>query len=228
MMDCTNCGAPLPVKSNLCNHCGSLNDVDLRAVRAPTVKGPHSDRDCPHCHCKMGSVDLRIGDGFFIEQCDRCMGIFFDPDELETLLDQSVSKVFEADLERMSVLSEEESPDFTRVKYVKCPVCREIMNRRNYGARSGVIVDVCKPHGVWLDGGELRRLLNWVKAGGLLHDQAKKERDKKLEQRKKRAREIEERVEDSIHGGYRGFHSTPERDYLGVPSVLRLILDLLG
>ena len=36
-----------------------------------------------------------------------------------------------------------------------CPVCHKLMNRSNYGSGSGVIVDVCGPHGVFFDRGEL-------------------------------------------------------------------------
>jgi Zn-finger nucleic acid-binding protein len=45
------------------------------------------------------------------------------------------------------------------------------MNRRNYGRRSGVIVDVCTEHGVWFDFGELSRILAWIRDGGLAHAQ---------------------------------------------------------
>ena len=40
------------------------------------------------------------------------------------------------------------------------------MNQINYGQRSGIVVDWCKPDGIWLDSGELRSLLEWAKAGG--------------------------------------------------------------
>ena len=54
---------------------------------------------------------------------------------------------------------------------MKCPVCSDFMQRKNFCVRSGVIIDCCHQHGVWLDGGELRRLMEWKKAGGqLLHE----------------------------------------------------------
>lgn len=60
--------------------------------------------------------------------------------------------------------------------YKKCPVCRDFMNRKNFGTKSGVIYDSCKSHGIWLDGGELKRLLKWKKAGGqLLHEERRQE-----------------------------------------------------
>jgi Zn-finger nucleic acid-binding protein len=44
------------------------------------------------------------------------------------------------------------------------------MNRVNYGQRSGVIVDKCMHHGVWLDCGEITHLMEWKQAGGQLLD----------------------------------------------------------
>jgi hypothetical protein len=40
------------------------------------------------------------------------------------------------------------------------------MTRRNWGQKSGVIVDVCQQHGVWFDLHELERLLRWMRTGG--------------------------------------------------------------
>jgi Zn-finger nucleic acid-binding protein len=74
------------------------------------------------------------------------------------------------------------------VTYIKCPVCAKLMNRVNFGAKSGVIVDRCKEHGVWLDGGELRHLFEWMKAGGKLLDQEKQEQLKKDEAQQQQER----------------------------------------
>jgi hypothetical protein len=41
------------------------------------------------------------------------------------------------------------------------------MNRRNWGQKSGVIVDVCQHHGLWFDLDELDRLLRWMRTGGV-------------------------------------------------------------
>ena len=63
------------------------------------------------------------------------------------------------------------------------------MNRVNFGAKSGVIVDRCKEHGVWLDGGELRQLFEWMKLGGQLLEQERQEQQRKeVEQREKEQR----------------------------------------
>ncbi len=41
------------------------------------------------------------------------------------------------------------------------------MNRQNFARLSGVIVDVCKGHGVWFNAGELQAIVEFVRAGGL-------------------------------------------------------------
>lgn len=40
------------------------------------------------------------------------------------------------------------------------------MSHRNFGGNSGVILDRCPAHGLWIQGGELRRLMEWWAFGG--------------------------------------------------------------
>ena len=93
-MDCVKCGAPLPAKSNICRFCSALNDVDLRAVTSHVRRGPATDRPCPRCRETMCTMDLQLAESFYVERCDKCMGVFFDAGELEVLLNKSVSNVF--------------------------------------------------------------------------------------------------------------------------------------
>ena len=48
-----------------------------------------------------------------------------------------------------------------------CPRCRRGMVKQHFGRRSGVLVDVCYRHGVWLDAGELRAVRLFIVTGGL-------------------------------------------------------------
>jgi len=188
--NCCNCSAPLPPDSIRCEYCGSRNDVDLKGVHYNTTHEIESERVCPRCGIRLQTIDLKLDGKFLIERCDVCLGLFFDPGELETLLEGTVSNVFGINRTRLdSICTIRQSGDYP-VSYIKCPVCSRLMNRVNYGARSGVIVDSCKQHGVWLDGGELRHLFEWMKAGGKLLDQERREQLKveaEREQRKKQA-----------------------------------------
>jgi len=191
MANCISCSAALPAPSNVCEYCGRRNDVDLHGLHKYTVVKPNAERTCPRCEVGLHTINLRNDGKFFIERCDQCMGLFFDVGELEALLEQSVSNVFEINHQRLSAINKElyqsdfSSADEGRTFYVKCPVCGDFMQRKNFGARSGVIADRCQKHGVWLDGGELRRLMEWKKAGGqLFHERmAESKKDAKMRPR---------------------------------------------
>ena len=53
------------------------------------------------------------------------------------------------------------------VRYVPCPTCAKLMNRVNFGKQSGIILDCCAAHGTWFDADELRRVVEFVRDGGL-------------------------------------------------------------
>lgn len=54
-----------------------------------------------------------------------------------------------------------------RVKYLPCPRCRQLMNRKNFALRSGIIVDVCAEHGTWFDANELHHIVQFIRQGGM-------------------------------------------------------------
>ncbi len=74
-----------------------------------------------------------------------------------------------------------------RTSYIPCPECTSLMNRKNFGGMSGVIVDVCKRHGTWFDLGELPRVLAFVAAGGLERARARAAEEEARTQREARA-----------------------------------------
>lgn len=171
-MDCTNCAAPLPAKTTRCPYCGTMNDVDLRGHS--TVRRGSTERNCPRCRESLEAVLVqRSGGTVEIDQCPKCRGLFFDPGEIESVLDDASARAYTIDHQQLRLLVEEETPthDFEQVAYVPCPDCEKLMNRQSFGQRSGVVVDRCREHGVWLDGGELRRLVRWAQAGGQQHAQ---------------------------------------------------------
>ncbi len=53
------------------------------------------------------------------------------------------------------------------MRYGRCPRCGSIMERLNFGRRSGIVVDACREHGTWFDQGELDAALEFVRDGGL-------------------------------------------------------------
>ncbi len=187
MANCSSCSAPLPAGSIQCEYCGTRNDIDLKGISYHTTHESEAVRTCPRCSISLATIDLKIGGKFLIERCEQCLGLFFDPNELEALLEATVANVFTVNNSQLNSLNvAKRSADFGAF-YVKCPVCAKLMNRVNSGKKSGVIVNRCREHGVWLDGGELRHLFEWMKAGGQLLDREKKTQVAAEEAREKRA-----------------------------------------
>jgi Zn-finger nucleic acid-binding protein len=181
MANCGNCGAPLTGNLLVCQYCKTRQDVDLAIINRYTVEKPGSDRICPRCHTPLQVIDLRLDGKFYIERCQDCLGLFFDPGELEALLDKTVTHVYEVDRQRLDEIQGAKRSSEYPLGYIDCPVCKKLMNRINFGSRSGVIADKCRDHGLWLDGGELRQILEWVKAGGDLYHKQKQLENAQLE-----------------------------------------------
>jgi Zn-finger nucleic acid-binding protein len=177
MANCRNCGAPLRGTLLVCDYCQTRQDVDLSLVHRFTVEDPRSKRICPRCHIPLQTVNVEVKDTFLIERCERCLGLFFDPGELEAFLDKAVTNVHAIDPQRLNEVKNVKRSHEYPVSYIDCPVCQRLMNRINIGSRIGVIADQCRDHGLWLDGGELRQIMEWTKAGGKL---VQKERELEL------------------------------------------------
>jgi Zn-finger nucleic acid-binding protein len=209
---CCNCSAPLPLNSITCEYCGSRNDIDLKAVNYYTTNQTDSERTCPRCNVALKTIDLKLDGTFLIERCDACLGLFFDPGELEALLEATVSNVFSVNTSQLdSVNAGLRSSDYG-ISYINCPTCSKLMNRVNFGTKSGVIVDRCKDHGVWLDGGELRHLFEWMKAGGRLLQQ---QRDEQLKRAEARAQQREQRISQPQAGSGASYADEPDYHLFG-------------
>jgi Zn-finger nucleic acid-binding protein len=180
MARCQSCSAPLLANTNRCQYCGVRNDVDLQAKHDVIGQKKTSDRLCPHCARPLQTIQLQLDTRLSIERCINCFGLFFDLGELEALLNHSVSHVQSINLAHLDNINTDRYRTKQIVKYIKCPVCLEFMRRTNFAQKSGVIVDSCRLHGLWLDSGEVTHLLEWKKAGGqLLHEQELKNKAQK-------------------------------------------------
>lgn len=231
MSDCINCGAPLPPDSIVCSYCKTRQDIDLKGFQKDKTGKPETERICPRCDKPLETFGLKVEGSFFIERCGECLGLFFDPDELEALLDKSVSDVYRIDAGQIDELNLMKRSEDYPVTYIKCPVCRKFMNRVNFGTRSGVIVDTCKAHGIWLDGGELRQLMEWMKAGGkILHQQMELETERI--KRREAERKLQEKAATTTgmqpHDHGRGFRDYSSSSFSEGGDLFSLISRVLG
>lgn len=116
----------------------------------------------------------RCGTGLFhrddLDLCPGCDGIWFDRGELEAL----AKSARPTDEEKMTLgqiqrdLQSLPKPNPSdNVQYIKCPACGEMMTRRMFGRRSGVLIDQCREHGIWLDAGEREAIIAFAEKGGM-------------------------------------------------------------
>lgn len=182
---CPSCGAPVRREATRCDYCNAALDFSLKGktVNCPNcfaatpadgrfcvrcsrpVKGMvrddkiMDDRICPRCSIPMRAKE--IGE-FHLIGCDKCAGVFVPHDIFDMMQEKRDSVVFAA-----IPPQKPQTPLESNASYVRCPVCKRMINRVNFAKISGVIVDVCREHGIWFDGGEIEKVMDFVAHGGL-------------------------------------------------------------
>jgi Zn-finger nucleic acid-binding protein len=173
---CPSCGANAREGDRACAHCGSL--LSTRRCIACFALSPRDAEKCVRCgallpaeslapaagscpDCRTALVARRAGVAGFSE-CARCGGLFLTRASFDAVVRDAETRA------RARALDEAPAPAAPEkgFHYRPCPVCRKFMNRSNFGGGSGVIVDVCGPHGAFLDRGELTRIVDFVEKGG--------------------------------------------------------------
>jgi Zn-finger nucleic acid-binding protein len=114
---------------------------------------------CPDCGQQLCRFERPRG---FFYDCGQCGGQFIEHAALAALLDESrgARDTSPKHTARLNPLQQ-------KVRYRPCAMCPAMMNRKNFGGASGIIVDVCALHGMWFDRGELDAVLSFVAQGGL-------------------------------------------------------------
>ena len=166
-MKCKFCSAPLPRKGAVCNYCGQRNPLNLGVLSAIDIEEENSKLNCPECNTEFDNINIGINQRLIIHSCHKCDGVFIVEDILEKLIEKHTIPKDEIDLQVLRFVQNNPRHKPEKVtKYRSCPICSKMMQRTNYRAISGVIIDRCLRHGIWLDGGELRQIFEWKKAGG--------------------------------------------------------------
>ncbi|WP_437274524.1 zf-TFIIB domain-containing protein [Sorangium sp. So ce375] len=109
-----------------------------------------------------------------------------------------------------------------RVRYVRCPACGQVMNRKNFAGKSGIIVDICREHGTWFDRGELPQLLAFAASGGTA-----RARQQQIEEEARSRREAEIARETARRASAVVAASSWESRWEGRRAAVRELLELL-
>ncbi len=199
-LHCPNCGAPVDHDLRRCPYC----QARLATVSCPSCFALMFDgiAFCPGCgarrsrgdagaqgarcpDCKLAMRQLQVGATALLE-CEKCDGIWVDGQTFEELC---ADREAQAAVLHQYADRPEPSP---RVKYRPCVRCGKMMNRVNFARISGVVVDVCRGHGTFLDPGELHAIVTFIHGGGL--QRARRRELEDLREQEKRAHEAERRL----------------------------------
>ncbi len=152
---CTFCEKTINKKSRHCPFCGGENKAKIL----------HEAPICPRCDAILTHTDYQ---GTVLDNCSSCEGLWLDTREFLQLT--SERDVY-AD---QSIPYEYNRPPFpANDGYLACPLCSVLMMRKNFRKISGVLIDQCRDHGIWLDAGELEHIRCFIANGGLDKSQDK-------------------------------------------------------
>ena len=181
---CPQCFSLVLADAAFCPQCGARRDRQ----EAP------SDALCPGC--RNGMQALTLG-AVAVLECTACDGLWIDAEAFERICADRASQaaVVHRDGARGPVREQ-------RVSYRPCVRCGTMMHRVNFARISGAIIDVCKPHGTFLDRGELQDVVRFIQNGGLERARQRQLEDLKEQERSLRAQEVRLRSERGHTGGW--------------------------
>ena len=179
-LNCPTCGAAAAAGATACAFCRAR----LATVGCPSCFGLVfvGSRHCAHCgarteqpaaggdagaHCPHGCGPLRLVElgGVALRECTGCGGVWLDEPTFQRLCSDEERQTVV--LARAAATPRATAAVAGRVRYLACPSCTKLMNRVNFARVSGVVIDSCRTHGVWFDADELRRVVEFVRTGGL-------------------------------------------------------------
>jgi len=170
---CPACFGMMFLGAKFCSHCGAK--ADRKEAEADAV------RNCPRCRVNTTAIVIGKAD---LRECPRCEGLWADADALQQICADREQQA--AVLGVATRMEAPQSSSMEKVKYVPCPVCKQLMHRVNLAHCSAVVVDVCKPHGTWFDKDELRRIVEFIRGGGM-----EKARTDEIAELERQRRELE-------------------------------------
>jgi Zn-finger nucleic acid-binding protein len=151
---CPSCFGALFQGMQFCPHCGT------RASR--TVEEDKREARCPGCKTVMQRVQVSTTE---LHECPSCASSWLSTETFEALSAGREERGAVAAI--VGAIPARAAPSAESIHYHPCPVCAKLMNRTNFAHGSGIILDVCRGHGVWFESRELAQVLEFIAGGGL-------------------------------------------------------------
>ena len=205
---CGSCGAGVQGDPGNCQYCGSeiVQELDEHSLICPEcyarsangsrfctacgvgfqpepVKIDGHELPCPACSSLM--PPRQVG-GVAVNECLSCHGLWAPGESFDLLVSRALEarqQASPAELHALKPRVTGSNPARQGVQYRNCPECERHMARRNYRKKSGIIIDRCTEHGVWLDADELEQIAGFIlsgAAGERIQPESATERTKKV------------------------------------------------
>ncbi|HVJ68182.1 MAG TPA: zf-TFIIB domain-containing protein [Caulifigura sp.] len=156
MINCRNCGAPLPTDlengRHVCEYCdtGTVPESDSRLLEEVVGLDRDAGIDCPVCRNRMTAALI---DESSVAWCSGCRGLLFNDDVFATTVRSRRALYRESGRipKPLDVRAYE--------RKLNCSRCRRAMQVHPYYGPGNVVIDSCLPcRLVWVDAGELTRI----------------------------------------------------------------------
>jgi Zn-finger nucleic acid-binding protein len=209
---CPSCFGMMFQGAKFCSHCGAKADR-TEAVGAPPVL-------CPRCRADLHAV---VVGNTNLRECPRCEGLWADAASLQQICVDREKQSAVLGLAAPVPTSESGALE-TNIRYVPCPACAKLMNRVNFANCANVVVDVCRDHGTWFDRDELRRIVEFIREGGLARAREKEIRDLEEQRRRLKAARMASAGEENERPSASGYGDR----HLGISAVAAVLKALLN
>jgi len=111
--------------------------------------------DCPKCE---GKLIAEIYEQVEIDKCDKCAGSWLDLGEMVKIIEKQESEFSHELIEGTLKSAFSGLPEEEIESSKNCPHCQKTMQPVNYSYSSGIILDRCSEHGVWLEHEEIEKV----------------------------------------------------------------------
>lgn len=161
---CPNCFARVSDRARYCSECGDL-------LAAEAIAGEDSQAICPACPDEEKLASRQLGhENLNVLECQACTGLWIGVESFRELRDRAARRAAHLEEAALAEAKPRRSAKQAGPLYRPCVVCEKLMARRLYAPQSGVIIDLCKDHGLWFDATELHQVIQWISQGGPAED----------------------------------------------------------
>jgi Zn-finger nucleic acid-binding protein len=165
----------------------------------------------------VGSASLR--------ECARCEGLWVDVESFEQIISEREQQSVALGAASIVPKPAGGAHEPSKVRYVPCPECNQLMNRVNFARCSGVVVDVCKGHGTWFDRDELQQIVAFIRGGGLEVSRQREKRDLEEERQRLRQEQLTANLHNRSSAGLNDAEDNQASVVNAARELLKLILD---